>query len=128
MSHERDPLWHEELSWSGSSMDSILYDGVDAHAIWRAHLREVTMARQAAERRLAQRASPTRQDVAARAAASRQRTEEFQLEMERINAEHRRWQQEHGVLDEELPGRRHGVKPLVKFVAGALENVSEVAP
>jgi hypothetical protein len=109
-------------------MDAIKYDGVDVHAIWRAHLREVTMARQAAERRLAQRASRAPQDAPARTAAARQRTEEFRLEMDRINADHKRWQREHGVLTTELPDRRSHGTARATPISIQTENASEVAP
>jgi hypothetical protein len=86
-------------------MDAILYDGVDPQAVWRTHLREVTMARQAAERRRDQRDVLVPQDRSARAATARARAEAFHVEMERINADHRRWQLERGPVAVELPNR-----------------------
>ena len=88
-------------------MDAILYDGVDPMAMWRAHMREVTMARQAAERRLARRDSSIAHDVGTRAIAARERAAVFGIEKAQINADHQSWQREHGEAVSATPGRRH---------------------
>jgi hypothetical protein len=63
---------------------------------YRDHLREMTAARQAAERA---------RGVRGRDPAARQAIEEaFQRELARIDEEHRAWLGEHGIIDP--PGRR----------------------
>jgi hypothetical protein len=88
-------------------MDSILYDGIDPLALRRAHLRELTTARQAAERRLVRRDSSIPHDGASRAVAARERAVAFQIEMDRINVDHRSWQHEQSEDVTELPERQH---------------------
>jgi hypothetical protein len=68
-------------------------------AAYRAHLREMTAARQAAERR---RALQRRGDAEARRAADR----DFKREIARVEEEHQAWLRAH-LPAEALPGDRH---------------------
>ena len=128
MSETQDPLWKENArSPEVVMMDAILYDGVDPRAIRRTHMREVTMARQAAERRLALRNPSAAQDQASKAVTARERAEEFRLEMARISADHRRWQSEHGETVTELPERGHHKQPELSGFVPSLASVPDLA-
>lgn len=127
MSRERAPLFPEDTHWpENGMMDSILYHGVDPLSTWRSHMREVTMARQAAERRLAVRTSSVAQDRPARLLAARERAEEFRLEMDRINDDHRRWRTDHGELAIELPDRGRHRLPGDKLPGTTVEGVAVI--
>jgi len=87
-------------------VDGMLYNGVDAFADRRSHLRALTMARQAAERRAA---AP--RAVGSAAAQSSVEREERALTLQRallrLQEEHRAWQREHGLhVAERIPRRR----------------------
>jgi hypothetical protein len=71
-------------------------NGVDASALRRAHMRELTMARQAAERRQARPPMNGSLDRPAQLAAAQERAIEYRAELARIDADHKRWLQEHG--------------------------------
>jgi hypothetical protein len=77
--------------------EGVLHNGVEGAAAHRAHMRGLTMARQAAERRFGQPAAQAGLDRPARLAARRERAEELRVELERIDAEHRSWLHEQGV-------------------------------
>lgn len=74
-------------------VDGILHNGVDGLAVRRAHMRALTMARQAAERRSMRAAG---RDGSARLVAARERAAELRAELARIDAEHRTWLHEQG--------------------------------
>jgi hypothetical protein len=114
MSNDQGPLERNPRRIETTMMDSILYDGVDPLAARRAHMRDVTMARQAAERRFAQRGSSEKQDGSARLMAAKERAAALRLELERIYADDRRWQREHGEDVSDLPDRGRRKAPLEK--------------
>lgn len=76
--------------------DAVSRNGVDCSAARRAHMRALTMARQAAERRHARPADAAGLDSTARLAAARERAVELRAELERIDAEHRTWLHDQG--------------------------------
>ncbi len=78
-------------------IDGLLRNGVDDLAARRAHMREMTMARQAAERHYTHPAGPPPL-VAARDSAA-----DLRAELARIDATHRTWLHDHGV---DVPARR----------------------
>ena len=129
MSHDLETLWPEDTHWpENGMMDAILYDGKDPLGSWRSHMREVTMARQAAERRLSLRTSSQVQDRPARLVAAQERAEEFRIEMGRINDDHRRWRQAHGELTLELPDRGRQRATELDPISEALESEIALAP
>src|SRR5579871_2100330 len=77
--------------------EGVLHNGIDGSAIRRAHMRALTMARQAAERRCALPAPLWVSDRQARLAARRERVEELRVELARIDDAHWRWLDEQGV-------------------------------
>lgn len=78
--------WDSEMEPPAPShIDGILYNGVDHAAIRRAHARELTTARQAAERRHARPAEP-----------GANRAAEYHAELARIHAAHGAWLRERG--------------------------------
>ena len=92
-------------------IDAMLYNGIDGLAMRRAHMRELTLARQAAERRYTQPASAAPRDGLPRLTTARERAVEFQEEIARINAAHRSWMCEQGEIMVELRTRRKAVAP-----------------
>lgn len=90
-------------------IDAMLYNGIDGLATRRAHMRELTLARQAAERRYTQPASAVPREGQPRLTTARARAVEFQEEIARINAEHRIWMHEQGEVVVELRTRRRKV-------------------
>jgi ABC-type branched-subunit amino acid transport system ATPase component len=76
-------------------VDGLLQNGTDRAASRRAHLRESTMARQAAERRLSRTGLTAGMDDPARAM---ERAAAFRVESARIDAKNRAWMLEHGVV------------------------------
>jgi hypothetical protein len=87
-------------------VDGLLQNGTDRSALWRAHVREMTMARQAAERRPAGPGPAIGLDKPAQLTLARARAVALRLELTRINAEHRIWMRSHGVDLAERPTRR----------------------
>ena len=87
-------------------IDAMLYNGIDGLAMRRAHMRELTLARQAAERRYTQPASAVTREGLPRLTTAHERAVEFQEEIARINAEHRIWMREQGEIVVELRTRR----------------------
>ena len=88
-------------------VDGLLQNGTDRSAYWRAHVREMTMARQAAERRHARPGPAIGLDKPAQLALARERAVALRVALTRINAEHRIWMRAHGVDLAERPTRRH---------------------
>lgn len=78
-------------------VDGLLQDGTDRAASWRAHLRESTMARQAAEQRYAQSRSASRADDPESMIVARECASVLRAESARINATHRAWMSAHGM-------------------------------
>ena len=76
-------------------IDAMLYNGIDALAMRRAHMRELTRARQAAELRYKQPALTTNREGPPRLNTARERAVEYQAEIARINTEHWIWMHEH---------------------------------
>ena len=92
--------------------EGVSRNGADCAAERRAHMRGLTMARQAAEQRHARPTRPIGLDRTARLA--KERALELRTELDRIDAEHKTWLQDQGeVIDEERPG------PLKGSAAGA---------
>lgn len=91
-------------------LDGMLCNGVDSAAERRAHMRELTMARQAAERRHARPTSDLRLDRQAQALAARARDAELRAELARIDDAHRTWLRAQGEDVPELPARNRIVK------------------
>jgi hypothetical protein len=90
----------------GNSIDAMLYNGLDPTAAWRLHMREQTMARQAAERRFAKRTQAVEHDGPARDREGVQRSAAFRAELARISAEHWAWLREHGAEMADRPQRK----------------------
>jgi hypothetical protein len=84
-------------------VDGLLRNGVDTLAARRAHLRNLTMARQAAERRHERHAMARTLDQDLRPDAARSRANEFRMELSRLDSVHRVWLQDQG---EDVPVRR----------------------
>ena len=120
MPNDHDPVERNPRRIETTMMDSITYNGVDPFALRRAHMRDVTMARQAAERRFAQRGSSERQDGAGRLTAAKERAAALRSELERIYADDRRWQIEHGEDVSDLPDRGRRKAPIEKPGHGEL--------
>jgi len=89
----------------GSLIDAMLYNGIDVLAERRAHMRELTMARQAAEQRSAPAAH---REVAAgeQFGEVREGATALRAELARLQAAHRAWLDEHGVRVAERRTRR----------------------
>jgi hypothetical protein len=87
-------------------IDAMLYNGIDGLAMRRAHMRELTLARQAAERRYTQPASAASREGPPRLTTAQERAVEYQAEIARINDEHRIWMHEQGEIVVELRTRR----------------------
>ena len=97
----------EDIPRRGSVLiDAMLYNGVDGLALRRAHMRELTKARQAAERRYTQPALAANREGPPRLTTARERAAEYHAEIARINAEHRIWMHEQGEIVVELRTRR----------------------
>jgi hypothetical protein len=77
--------------------EGVTCNGVDSSAERRAHMRELTMARQEAERRFSRSGIPTNVDRPARLAAAKERADELRAELARIDALHRSWLQDKGM-------------------------------
>ncbi|HVA89515.1 MAG TPA: hypothetical protein VNL71_06705 [Chloroflexota bacterium] len=77
--------------------EGVARNGIDGSSARRAHMRELTMARQAAERRFARPGISMTTDRPARLAAARERAEELRQELARIDDMHRAWLQAQGV-------------------------------
>lgn len=90
--------------------EGVLHDGVDWSAAHRAHLREITTLRQAAERCCDRPGMPRDPDRAAQRAAVQRRAEALRVELARIDAEHRAWLRAHG-MDVPEPRVRRLVAP-----------------
>ena len=88
-----DPRERQESAY----IDGLLQDGTDQSALWRAHLRESTMARQAAERRYAQSAFHTGPSDPEPSSPAHDRAAILRGELAHITAEHRLWMREHGI-------------------------------
>ena len=94
--------------------DAVPRNGEDDQAARRAHMREQTMARQAAERKALRPAGEARLGRPARADEAQQREADLHAELARINAEHRDWLREHGAADppDGEPAASQGEEPL----------------
>ncbi|HWE64819.1 MAG TPA: hypothetical protein VHB98_24155 [Chloroflexota bacterium] len=86
--------------------DAVSHNGADNSAARRTHMRELTTARQAAERRQARPAGETGLSRATQLAAARERAVELQAELARIDAEHRTWLHGQGENVPERQSRR----------------------
>ena len=84
--------------------EGVSRNGADCAAERRAHMRGLTMARQAAEQRHARPTRPLGLDRTARLVVARERALELRTELDRIDAEHKIWLQDQGeVIGEERP-------------------------
>jgi len=86
-------------------IDGMLYKGIDSLAPRRAHMRELTTARQAAEQRYAQSLAAHRNGSATLSEA-REGAVELSLELTRLDVAHRHWLYEHGEDVAQHPIRR----------------------
>ena len=86
---ERDPDRRERVF-----AEAVPLNGADSRADWRAHLRELTTARQAAERHL--RYPPIPPGIPDRLALMAWRVAAVRAILARTNAEHQRWLGAHG--------------------------------
>jgi hypothetical protein len=97
----------DDIKRHGSGLgEAVSRNGVDVSAARREHLRELTMARQAAERRHARPALSSGLDRATRLVAAQERATELRVELERIDSEHRTWLHDHGEHVPELRSRQ----------------------
>jgi len=71
--------------------EGVTRNGADCAAERRAHMRGLTMARQAAEQRHARPTRPAGLDRAARLMVARERAVELRAELDRIDVEHQTW-------------------------------------
>jgi len=71
--------------------EGVSRNGADCAAERRAHMRGLTMARQAAEQRHARPTRPIGLDRTARLVVARERALELRTELDRIDAAHRTW-------------------------------------
>ena len=95
MQDGRDAQWDSALQ-QPSFGGGVLRNGIDEQAAYRAHLREMTTARQAAERRHASaRSTEATMERAARQVAAEVRLAVLREELARIDGLHRRWLLEH---------------------------------
>jgi hypothetical protein len=85
--------------------EGVSRNGADCAAERRAHMRGLTMARQAAEQRHARPTRPTGLDRTARLVVARERALELRTELDRIDAEHKTWLHDQG---ESTPEDRAG--------------------
>ncbi len=119
-SKRTDPLYGE----------GVPRNGVDFQAAQRAHMRELTTARQEAERRHASsRSLEGRLDPRARHAAAAKRLADYQAELARIEDKHQQWLRQHNL---DLPARpwksRGKLAATSTETAGAAEAVGEQQP
>ena len=106
MPHDRGLQPNGSQGQESILVDGLLQNGTDRSAYWRAHVRELTVARQAAERRHTGPGLATGLDKPALLALARERAVALRVELTRINAEHRIWMRAHGVVLAERPTRR----------------------
>ena len=92
-------------------IDAMLYNGVDILAARRAHMRELTAARQAAEQLQSRQRVQAPLGPESDAGAGRQRTIAMYAELSRLNDEHRAWELEQGITVRERPGRLRRARP-----------------
>lgn len=92
--HEREDDLKQPPTMVG---EGVTCNGVDNSAERRAHMRELTMARQEAERRFSRSGIPTNVDRPARLAAAKERADELRAELARIDAMHRSWLHDKGM-------------------------------
>lgn len=90
----------------GMLVDGIVYRGIDTFAARRAHMRELTTARQAAEQHYTQ-AVATHRNGSVPLIEVRERAVELRVELDRIDAAHRSWLHEQGEDVAPRRTRRH---------------------
>jgi hypothetical protein len=96
MPQSEDKRWDDPRQPGTLLGDGVKRNGVDASAIRRAHMRELNLARQSAEKHYARRAPQAGIDRPTQLAAARERATELRTELARIDAEHRAWLADHG--------------------------------
>ena len=116
MPHDRGLQPNGSQGQESILVDGLLQNGTDRSAYWRAHVRELTVARQAAERRHTGPGLATGMDKPALLALARERAvghvfgrardQPARGALTRINAEHRIWMRAHGVVLAERPTRQ----------------------
>lgn len=89
--------------------EAVSRNGVDCSAQRRAHMRELTTARQAAERLHKRPLGQADADRSSQLAAARDRALDLRTELARIDAEHRTWLHDQGEDVPELRSRQHKV-------------------
>ena len=103
MSHLQVASWDDLQLPDSGLVDALLHNGVDGLAARRAHMRQLTMARQAAERQYARavgRDGPVLRDE------TRAYAVQYQGDLARIEGEHMTWLHAQGVDVPERPARR----------------------
>lgn len=95
----------EQWDQDGMLVDGMLCNGVDVLAEQRTHMRELTMARQAAERDAAA-VWMRRAGNEAPLLEQRERVEAARAKLARLQADHQAWQLAHGAVVEERHPRR----------------------
>jgi hypothetical protein len=100
------PEWSE-----GPCGGGVLFNGVDPNAARRAHMREQTMAKQAAERRSVKPASGMHLDHQTRLAMAQERAAALHAELASLSDEHQDWLRTQGFVEAGLPGKRRKSLP-----------------
>src|SRR5581483_10473596 len=94
----------DEVRPDGDALiDAVPRNGVDHLAVRRAHMRTITMARQAAERRSTPPMARAGHDRATQVEAAQERATALRTELAGINAEYRIWLHDQGG---DVPGDR----------------------
>lgn len=91
--------------------DAVPRNGVEDQAVRRAHMREQTMARQAAERAAIRPLSDAALDRPTQRAAARERGADLQVALTRINAGHQTWLHARGLTDPPETGPQRRLPP-----------------
>ncbi|MGH2346570.1 MAG: hypothetical protein ACRDG4_15195 [Chloroflexota bacterium] len=121
--HEREDDLKQPATMVG---EGVTCNGVDSSAERRAHMRELTMARQEAERRFSRAGIPAGVDRPARLAAARERAEDLRAELARIDGMHRSWLHDKGMHVPERLARQDRPSPHLRPEPPAL--ISPDAP
>lgn len=103
MRNTDDLRWDDHQHHDALLGGGVTCNGVDTSAAHRAHIRELNMARQAAEKHFARRGLQPGVDRSTQLSAARERATELRAELARLDAEHRRWLVEQG---ERIPDLR----------------------
>lgn len=100
------PDWSEGVFGAG-----VPVNGVDPHAVRRAHMREQTTAKQAAERRSVRPTPGVPRGHQARLEVAQERAAELHVELARLDAQHQAWLRVQGFVEAPLLSRRKSLPP-----------------